>query len=128
MDLYPRQSTDNTDIPSGWTGYIVKWSIVGGLIFLVALYLLLAYIHAQRRVRKGLRPPRYHYTPITATHKPTSRPTMEHPPEAAPPPAYGMHPMPPPPVYQSKVDPAQGQAHFSQGFQPPPGPPPGRTE
>ena len=49
-----------------------------------------------------------------------------------PPPAYGMDPMAPPPVYHppgpgSKINPAQGQPEPKAEFDPPPGPPPGRT-
>lgn len=42
------------------TGYIVKWSIIAGLILVIGLFLLLSYLHAQRRLRKGLAPLRYH--------------------------------------------------------------------
>lgn len=49
-----------------------------------------------------------------------------------PPPAYGMQPMAPPPVYQppapgSKFGLAQGQSDLKGGFEAPPGPPPDRA-
>lgn len=42
------------------TGYIIKWSVIAALILVVGLYLLLSYLHAQRRLRKGLTPRKYH--------------------------------------------------------------------
>jgi len=42
------------------TGVIVKWSLFLGLVAFILLYLLLGYMHAQRRMRKGLRPLAYH--------------------------------------------------------------------
>jgi len=38
----------------------VKWSIFLGLTLSVGLYLLLGYMHAKRRLRKGLMPLAYH--------------------------------------------------------------------
>lgn len=42
------------------TGYIVKWSIIGAIFLFFALFLLIGYFHAQRRMKKGLRPLAYH--------------------------------------------------------------------
>jgi len=77
INLLARQNPpDNPDtIPDGWVvdddgvarpwwysreGYIVKWSVFFGIVFLVGLYLLLGYLHAKARVRKGLVPLYYH--------------------------------------------------------------------
>jgi hypothetical protein len=42
------------------TGYIVKWSVFLAIVAIISLYLLLGYMHAQRRIRKGLAPLGYH--------------------------------------------------------------------
>jgi len=69
------RDVDPDNLPDGWvidddgvarpwwysrTGYIVKWSVFFGLVTVVGLYLLLGYLHAKRRLRKGLVPLRYH--------------------------------------------------------------------
>lgn len=41
-------------------GLIVKWSVFLGLMFLITLYITIGYIHAKRRMRKGLVPLAYH--------------------------------------------------------------------
>jgi len=38
----------------------VRWSLFVGLVVLVMLYLILGYLHAKRRIRKGLAPLWYH--------------------------------------------------------------------
>jgi len=42
------------------TGVIVKWSVCLGLLVILGLYLFFGYQHAQRRLRKGLKPLAYH--------------------------------------------------------------------
>lgn len=41
-------------------GYIVKWSIFLGLVGIIAIYIIGGYIHAKRRLKKGLLPLGYH--------------------------------------------------------------------
>jgi hypothetical protein len=42
------------------TGAIVKWSLFLGIIVIFGLYLLIGYVHAQKRIQKGLPPLGYH--------------------------------------------------------------------
>lgn len=42
------------------TGVIVKWSLFLGVVVIMSLYLLIGYVHAQKRVQKGLAPLGYH--------------------------------------------------------------------
>jgi len=121
------------------TGVIVKWSLFLGLIIFIGLYLLLGYLHAQKRIKKGLRPLAYHRFLVSRRQLATVDPnyaypqantqTYYHQPQQY---SYGMQNMnmPPPPVYDpnrppvypgppgagapppeggSKVDPSQGQ-------------------
>lgn len=41
-------------------GLIVKWSVFLGLMVLITLYITIGYIHAKKRIRKGLVPLAYH--------------------------------------------------------------------
>lgn len=41
-------------------GLIVKWSVFLGLMLLITLYITIGYIHAKKRIRKGLVPLAYH--------------------------------------------------------------------
>ena len=47
-------------LTSSQTGHIVKWSVFLGLTLLIGGYLLGGYIHAKKRLRKGLMPLAYH--------------------------------------------------------------------
>lgn len=70
-----QDASDSDTLPKGWVidddgvarpwwysrqGYIVKWSIFFGLLFLICTYMLIGYIHAKSRVKKGLPPLYYH--------------------------------------------------------------------
>ncbi|KAK0656604.1 hypothetical protein B0T16DRAFT_41632 [Cercophora newfieldiana] len=130
-------------------GVIVKWSLFLGFITFIGLYLLLGYLHAQKRIKKGLRPLAYHRFLVTRRQMATIDPAYQYPQAEAPRPYFynqqyfGMQNMPPPPVYDptaarppnypgppgggppdgaSKVDPIQQNA---PEYQPPAGPPPG---
>ncbi|KAK1757393.1 hypothetical protein QBC47DRAFT_399735 [Echria macrotheca] len=133
------------------TGVIVKWSLFLGFIVFIMLYLILGYMHAQKRIRKGLKPLAYHRFLVSRRQLAMVDPNYR-PPQAVATPyyygpgpdAYGMHAMPPPvydpnsrpPVYPgpppmgaSKVDPSQPAAPPASGpadgdYAPPPGPPP----
>ena len=39
---------------------IIKWAIIGGIMLFFVIYLVGGYLHAKRRIRKGLKPMRYH--------------------------------------------------------------------
>lgn len=41
-------------------GLIVKWAVFLGLMVLITLYITIGYIHAKKRIRKGLVPLAYH--------------------------------------------------------------------
>ncbi|KAL2135625.1 hypothetical protein VTI74DRAFT_7575 [Chaetomium olivicolor] len=124
------------------TGVIVKWSLFLGIIVLVGLYLLLGYLHAQRRIQKGLPPlayhrflvsratlaqvdPRYRYSQ-PANIRPYNPDTQYLDMYAMPPPVYDPNaPRPPayePPTGSTKVEPNQqrdaDQGQQSQGQQP----------
>ncbi|KAI1844818.1 hypothetical protein JX266_009046 [Neoarthrinium moseri] len=137
------------EVPFWWTkeGVIIKWSIFFGLIALFLLYLIGGYLHARRRMRKGLAPLRYHRCLVPRAQLARVDPAYAYPQNptytnyaAGGPPQggyYGMQPMPPPvydpnrpPMYDvpppgappqggSKLDPAQ-----AGDYAPPPGPPP----
>ncbi|KAK3945434.1 hypothetical protein QBC46DRAFT_372226 [Diplogelasinospora grovesii] len=96
------------------TGVIVKWSIFLGLSAILGLYLLLGYMHARRRLRKGLAPLAYHRWLVSRSELARVDPRYR-PPNASAMPynpnsnsggyqyygdgIYGMSNMPPPPVY-----------------------------
>ncbi|KAK5663751.1 hypothetical protein OQA88_4182 [Cercophora sp. LCS_1] len=132
------------------TGVIVKWSLFLGLIVFIGLYLLLGYIHAQKRIQKGLAPLGYHRFLVSRAQLARVDPRYRFPEAEAAPYYYNqqqqyyMHAMPPPPVYDpnsarppmypgppppegsTKVDPSQQQP-VAGDFAAPPGPPPPST-
>ncbi|KAK4239685.1 hypothetical protein C8A03DRAFT_32206 [Achaetomium macrosporum] len=138
------------------TGYIVKWSLFLGIVTIISLYLLLGYIHAQRRIRRGLAPLGYHRFLVSRATLAQVDPRYRYPqpmnvypyaPEgyyydmhAMPPPVYDPNaPRPPkyePPAGSTNVNPAQQQsAQQSQQpldqhvvYTPPAGPPPTSTQ
>ncbi|KAF7511475.1 hypothetical protein GJ744_004664 [Endocarpon pusillum] len=141
---------DNEDViydGDGWystNGYIIKWSIIGAIILSFVLFLVLGYFHAQRRMKKGLRPLAYHRWLVPRSQRMRFDPTYQN--------QYMVYPMnreqdgyamngyaPPPPVYDrnnenaptylppegaSKVNPDQGD----YAAIPPPGAPPLRND
>ncbi|KAK4043694.1 hypothetical protein C8A01DRAFT_12786 [Parachaetomium inaequale] len=137
------------------TGTIVKWSLFLGIIVAIGLYLLLGYMHAQRRMKKGLPPLGYHRFLVSraalAQVDPRYRPPQpsniyRYTPEqhyydmnTMPPPVYDPNaPRPPmyePPAGSTKIEPnqqqQQQQPQGAQQSQPPTegrveyGPPPG---
>lgn len=42
------------------TGYVVKWSIMAGIFLIIFVWFIGGYVHAQRRMKKGLPPMKYH--------------------------------------------------------------------
>lgn len=60
-------------------GLIVKWAVFLGLMVLITLYITIGYIHAKKRIRKGLVPLAYHRvrSPIPTPMCPL--PTCPHP-------------------------------------------------
>ncbi|KAL9623781.1 MAG: hypothetical protein Q9160_002012 [Pyrenula sp. 1 TL-2023] len=136
--LLSRQTNDDLNNDGNWwywspTAYAVKWGIVGAIFLFALIYVVGGYLHAQRRMKKGLRPLAYHrflvsrsqrarfepmnnytFTPVNNGYAMNGYP--------APPPAYNpAYPPPPnymPPEGASKAAPAQGE------YAPPAGPPP----
>ncbi|KAM7191800.1 hypothetical protein V8F20_009163 [Naviculisporaceae sp. PSN 640] len=100
-----------SNVPFWWTktGYIVKWSLFLGFTTILFLYLLVGYLHAKSRLKKGLAPLGYHRFLVARRDLARVDPRYQYPPANAyyyephqPAPAYGaygMHTMPPPPVY-----------------------------
>ncbi|KAK4188529.1 hypothetical protein QBC35DRAFT_496119 [Podospora australis] len=107
------------------TGIIVKWSLFLGFIVFLGLYLMIGYIHAKKRVQKGLAPLAYHRFLVPRAALAQVDPRYRYPQASISPyypngqqQAYDMHGMPPPvydpnaprpPVYQppegaTKVD------------------------
>ncbi|KAG7292495.1 hypothetical protein NEMBOFW57_002530 [Staphylotrichum longicolle] len=146
---------NSCDVPfwSSRTGAIVKWSLFLGLIVIVGLYLLIGYVHAQRRIQKGLPPLGYHRflvsRSVLARVDPRYRPPQPanvypyHPDaqyydmHAVPPPVYDPN-APRPPMYEppsgaTKINsnqqqpssgPSQEQNEEGVEYGPPPGSPP----
>jgi len=55
--------TDNLGADWWWTSptaYIVKWGIIAGIFILFLLFFGGGYLHAQRRMKRGLAPLGYH--------------------------------------------------------------------
>lgn len=141
---------DDGDVPFWWTrtGIIVKWSIFLAIVVGFMLWLVLGYMHAKRRINKGLKPLAYHRCLVGRAELARVDPAYAYPQATYtnyPPPGagyYGMQPMPPPvydpnrppqypggpapppPMGGSKVDPEQGAGDYA----PPPGPPPPATQ
>jgi hypothetical protein len=56
-------NTDNLNSDWWWTSpvaYAVKWAVIAGIFVLFFLFCLAGYLHAQRRMKKGLAPLAYH--------------------------------------------------------------------
>jgi len=135
--------TDNLDSDWWWTSpaaYAIKWGIIAGIFVFFLLFFFGSYLHAKRRMKKGVAPLGYHRWLITRRQ----RAQFEPPPQnnvsfyraqdgyamhgyAPPPPAYNPDgdnvPAYTPPEGASKVNPAQNYAEI-----PPPGPPPSHSE
>ncbi|KAK3336454.1 hypothetical protein B0T19DRAFT_39310 [Cercophora scortea] len=131
---------DSCDVPFWYTrtGVIVKWSLFLGLTVIFGLYLLLGYMHAKKRMQKGLPPLRYHRVCLPFDFPATDPDSTDRPqwlvtraelarvdPRYQNPQAefqsyqpnnqyYGMQTMPPPPVY----DPSSARPPMYEG--PPP--------
>ncbi|EGS18076.1 uncharacterized protein CTHT_0060910 [Thermochaetoides thermophila DSM 1495] len=111
-------------------GVIIKWSLFLGLIVFISLYLLVGYLHAQQRLKKGLAPLSYHrflvprssrnpnnrysYPPQTAVLRPLTAEAHYLDLHSIPPPVYDPN-APRPPAYEpsagsTKVEPNQGQS------------------
>lgn len=133
------------------TGVIVKWSLFLGLTAILVLYLSIGYLHAKRRLRKGLPPLAYHRWLVTRPELARVDPRYAYPQPTGyttyRPEYVGMHAMPPPvydpnaqrpPVYErppegaTKVDPSQWRdeptrrpaEQQAEEYQAPVGPPP----
>ncbi|KAK4218862.1 hypothetical protein QBC37DRAFT_179715 [Rhypophila decipiens] len=132
------------DVPFWWTrtGVIVKWALFLGLTTILFLYLLIGYLHAKSRMNKGLAPLGYHRFLVARRDLARVDPRYQYPAATAYPyypnqgpgqgPAYGMHTMPPPPVYDPNAPrPPVYQYDMESGTNtnmPPPPPPPGATK
>ncbi|KAK9786656.1 hypothetical protein SCARD494_11147 [Seiridium cardinale] len=139
---------DDREVPFWWTktGVIVKWSIFLGILVFFTVWIVGGYMHAKRRMRKGLKPLGYHRCLVSRAELARVDPAYGYPQAtysnfAAPAPGYyGMQPMPPPvydpnrpPMYPgapppqggSKIDPEQGGV---PEYAPPAGPPPPATQ
>lgn len=136
--------TDGVCYTSWWhskTGTIVRWVLFFAIFGTITLYVLVGYLHAKRRLRKGLRPLAYHrclvsrrsYGPPVNQHWPNGQPfrvyCYQQPQQSGYyQPAYPMNDMPlpaydpnRPPVYSgppeggSKVDPSQNTTPGNRG-------------
>lgn len=101
-DGYIDESSCYVPFWSTRTGTIVKWSVFLGIVTALSLYLLIGYVHAQKRIRKGLPPLGYHRFLVSraalAQVDPRYRPPQPanlypYTPEQH---YYDMHAMPPP--------------------------------
>lgn len=125
-------------------GLIVKWSIFLGLMVFITLYITIGYIHAKKRIRKGLVPLAYHRWLVSRAELARVDPRYAYPQATYTnyrpgyyqqyPPGYNMQNMPPPPpMYDPSAprppmyDGPQGGSKLAptQDYEaPPPGPPP----
>ncbi|KAL2022754.1 hypothetical protein VTK56DRAFT_4570 [Thermocarpiscus australiensis] len=83
------------------TGVIIKWSVLLGIVLLCGLYLILGYMHAQRRIQKGLPPLAYHRFLVSRATLAQVDPRYRHPAATVTPYTpeshyYDMHAVPPP--------------------------------
>ncbi|KAK3694605.1 hypothetical protein B0T22DRAFT_345769, partial [Podospora appendiculata] len=146
---------DSCDVPFWYTrtGVIVKWSLFLGLTVIFGLYLMLGYMHAKKRMQKGLPPLRYHRWLVTRAELARVDPRYQNPQAEAQAyhpnnQYYSMQTMPPPPVYDptsarppmyegpppagsTKADPSQPtwraeptRRPDTEDYEAPPGPPP----
>ncbi|KAK2625592.1 hypothetical protein QTJ16_004904 [Diplocarpon rosae] len=139
-----------------WTreGQIVRWFLFFGMLFLFLAYMIGGYIHAKKRINKGLAPLAYHRWLLSRRDRARYDPMYQNPsvyyntyPQQNNS-QYGMYPVPPPvynhadlpPTYQppagaTKIDPSQWRAEPtrrpadtigepSPAYEAPPGPPP----
>ncbi|KAK3986892.1 hypothetical protein QBC44DRAFT_131685 [Cladorrhinum sp. PSN332] len=87
------------------TGIIVKWSLFLGFLIFSGLYLLIGYIHAKKRIQKGLAPLGYHRFLVPRATLARVDPRYRFPQANIRPyapngqQAYDMYSVPPPPVY-----------------------------
>ncbi|ETI25900.1 hypothetical protein G647_02677 [Cladophialophora carrionii CBS 160.54] len=51
------------------TAYAVKWAIIAGIFLIFSLYFIGGYLHAQRRMKRGLPPLAYHRWLVTRRQK-----------------------------------------------------------
>ncbi|KAI4183394.1 MAG: hypothetical protein L6R41_005424 [Letrouitia leprolyta] len=139
--LGKRQDNDFDSDPyddDGWwysdTAEAIKWAVVAFIFLAIILFFAGGYLHAQRRMKRGQAPLRYHrwllprsqrlrYAPqqqFTFYHHQQNPYEMQ--PYPPPPPAYHHNEMPPPPQYE----PPQGASKTNpdQRYTAPLGPPP----
>ncbi|KAL9028091.1 MAG: hypothetical protein Q9196_003487 [Gyalolechia fulgens] len=119
----------------------IKWAVLAAIFLAIILFFAGAYLHAQRRIKKGQAPLKYHrwllprsqrlrYAPqqqFTFYHHQQNPYEMQ--PYPPPPPAYHHHEMPPPPQYEPP--PGGSKTNPDQQYTAPPGaplaPPPGEA-
>lgn len=57
-------SSGSDEYDDGWwfsgSGMTIRYAVTGGIVALIIILFLGAYIHAHRRLKKGLEPLRYH--------------------------------------------------------------------
>lgn len=71
LPFYPGGPTHREANRPQQEGLIVKWSVFLGLMILITLYITIGYIHAKKRIRKGLVPLAYHRVSCPKPHVPT---------------------------------------------------------
>ncbi|KAK3372469.1 hypothetical protein B0H63DRAFT_297905 [Podospora didyma] len=105
------------------TGVIVKWSLFLILTTAIGLYLLLGYLHAKKRIRKGLPPLAYHRWLVSRGDLARVDPRYQYPQAAAyqyngnlnNQQQYGMHSMPPPVYDPNSARPPQYEGPPPEG-------------
>ncbi|KAL8940251.1 MAG: hypothetical protein Q9216_002905 [Gyalolechia sp. 2 TL-2023] len=119
---------DGDAYDDGWwysdTAEAIKWAIVAAIFLAILLFFAGGYFHAQRRMKKGQAPLRYHrQNPYEMQPYPPPPPGMssDHIIDLADSSAYHHNEMPPPPRYE----PPQGasKTNPNQQYTVPPGPP-----
>jgi len=137
-----RQDIDIVDENQYWwysrSAYIAKWSIFGAFLLIFLLWFLGGYLHAQRRMKKGLPPLRYHKFLVPYAQRAQFDLGLQNQfsfyraqnqgygMDETPPPIYDPNHVPPP-TYQPPEGPFK--VHANQDYaMPPPDPSPRQTE
>lgn len=134
------------------TGLIVKWVVFLSLLVFFTAWVTLGYMHAKKRMQKGLAPLAYHRWLVPRAQLARVDPRYAYPPQTTNPngpgyyrpgyqaqydPSYNMQNMPPPPPMYDPSAPRPpmyegpdggSKAAPSQEYEAPPGPPPAQAQ
>lgn len=145
---------DGNDVDDGvwWyspSAYAIKWAVIAGILVAFFLFFILGYLHARRRMRKGLPPLAYHRWLVPRqqrmafaqrypqhAHHLSYYPAQQAPYGHGPAYAMGAYGPPPPayhepeyvPAYTPEAPKGPNKVDPDQNYVPPTGPPPTTAE